>query len=326
VRDALVDDYLQTSNPHVFAAGDVTTAPQFVYIAAHQGALAAENALTVPPRRLDLTALPRVTFTAPQIAAVGLTEQAATGAGHRVKTTVLPLSAVAPPVVNHDTRGLVKMVADADTDRLLGVHLDGIFRAETDPAVSWLGLPLLRLLARGEPVSVDELAATTGRPPELIRRALAGHADIEYDDEGRIVGNGLTLRRTHHRFEVDGRRLYTWCALDTLVYPSMLGRPARVESPCHATGVPIRLVVEPDRVAQVEPDTAVVSLVPTGDRSAIRSSFCDQVHFFASAEAATGWLDQHPGGSVVPVADAQRLGRPIIQSLPVVGGTTSSCC
>lgn len=114
---------LRTSNPVVFAAGDVTSAPQFVYVAAHHGALAAENALPGRTRRVDLAALPRVTFTAPQIAAAGLTEAQARDAGHAVKTSVLPLTAVPRALVNHDTRGLIKIVADEATDKILGVHV-----------------------------------------------------------------------------------------------------------------------------------------------------------------------------------------------------------
>ncbi|NEE04535.1 mercury(II) reductase [Phytoactinopolyspora halotolerans] len=119
----VVDAYLRTSNPHVYAAGDVTSAPQYVYLAAQQGALAAENALTGVDARMDMTALPRVTFTTPQIAAAGLGEHAAIAAGHQVKTSVLPLSAVPRALVNRDTRGLVKIVADTDTDNVLGVHV-----------------------------------------------------------------------------------------------------------------------------------------------------------------------------------------------------------
>lgn len=116
----VVDSRLHTTNPRVWAAGDVTGSPQFVYVAAYQGALAAENALLGSDRPMDLTALPRVTFTAPQLATVGLTEAAAAEAGHRVKTAVLPLDAVPRALVNRETTGLIKLVAEADTDRLLG--------------------------------------------------------------------------------------------------------------------------------------------------------------------------------------------------------------
>lgn len=116
----VVDDRLRTANPRVWAAGDVTGAPQFVYVSAYQGTLAADNALSAADQPVNLTALPRVTFTSPQIASVGLTEAAAAQAGHALKTSVLPLEAVPRALVNRETTGLVKLVADADTDRLLG--------------------------------------------------------------------------------------------------------------------------------------------------------------------------------------------------------------
>lgn len=121
--EILVNEYLQTSNPDIYAAGDVTLAPQFVYVAAYEGALAAENALQGNHRLVDLSASPAVTFTHPAIATVGLTEAQATAAGHRVKATVLPADAVPRAIVNRDTRGTFKIVADAQTDQVLGVHV-----------------------------------------------------------------------------------------------------------------------------------------------------------------------------------------------------------
>jgi len=120
--EILVDDCLRTSNARVFAAGDVTLGPQYVYVAAYEGALAAENALG-GDRVLDLRAVPGVTFTTPSIATVGLTEEAARRAGHDVKATTLPLDAVPRALVNREPYGLFKVVADAHTDEVLGVHV-----------------------------------------------------------------------------------------------------------------------------------------------------------------------------------------------------------
>ncbi len=119
----VVDEQLRTSNPKVFAAGDCTSAPQFVYVAASQGATAADNALQAGGKMIDHRGIPRVTFTDPQIASVGLTETQALEAGHGVKSTTMPLSAVPRALVNRDTRGLIKMVADSSTDKILGVHV-----------------------------------------------------------------------------------------------------------------------------------------------------------------------------------------------------------
>jgi mercuric reductase len=119
----VVDAGLATSNPAVWAAGDVTTTPQFVYVAAAAGHIAAENALRAAGRALDLRTMPRVTFTTPPIASVGLTEQAARDAGHAVMTSVLPLESVPRALVNRDTTGAVKLVADESTGELLGAHV-----------------------------------------------------------------------------------------------------------------------------------------------------------------------------------------------------------
>ncbi|WP_144663328.1 organomercurial lyase MerB [Paenarthrobacter nicotinovorans] len=171
----------------------------------------------------------------------------------------------------------------------------------------WLWLPLLKLLAQGDPVDVNDLTAATGRTTEEIRASLETMADTEYDGSGRIIGQGLTQRPTQHRFEVDGEQLYTWCALDTLIFPTLLGGSARIESAYKSTGAPVRVRVDKAGVTSVEPATAVVSLVNPEDMSSVRSSFCNQVHFFASPEEAEPWLINHPDGTVIPVDEAYRL-------------------
>lgn len=90
---------------------------------AYGGGLAAENALRGAGRIYDLSALPRVTFTSPQIASVGLSERQARENGFSVKTTVLRLKDVPRAIVSRDTRGLIKLVAEEDTGRLLGAHV-----------------------------------------------------------------------------------------------------------------------------------------------------------------------------------------------------------
>ncbi|MFQ5535044.1 MAG: mercury(II) reductase [Sphingomonadales bacterium] len=119
----LVNDHLQTTNPKIHAAGDVTGRDQFVYMAAYGARLAAENALDGNRRVYDASAMPVVTFTDPQVASVGLTEQQARAEGMAVKTTVLPLDYLPRALAARDTRGLIKLVADKQTDRLLGAHV-----------------------------------------------------------------------------------------------------------------------------------------------------------------------------------------------------------
>jgi len=110
---------MQTSRPGVYAAGDVTNRDQFVYMAAYGAKLAARNAIG-GAEYYDNAAMPWVVFSDPQVAGVGLTEAQAQEAGHPVKTSVLGLDNVPRALAARDTRGLIKLVADARTDRLLG--------------------------------------------------------------------------------------------------------------------------------------------------------------------------------------------------------------
>lgn len=118
-----IDDYAKTTNARIYAAGDVTLGPQFVYVAAYQGRVAAGNALGGQKEKLDLAIVPGVTFTAPAVATVGLTEQQAKENGYDVLTSVLPLEAVPRAQVNRETTGVFKLVADAKTRQLLGGHI-----------------------------------------------------------------------------------------------------------------------------------------------------------------------------------------------------------
>src|SRR5262245_9634713 len=81
---------------------------------------------------------------------------------------------------------------------------------------------LLPLLAEGQPVAPQRLAEVLGRPHPEVMAALRQLPGIEWDGHSNIAGAGLTLRPTPHRFAVDGRMLYTWCALDALMFPSLL--------------------------------------------------------------------------------------------------------
>lgn len=119
----VVDDRMRTSKSGVYAAGDVTGRDQFVYMAAYGAKLAARNALNGDSLVYDNTAMPWVVFTDPQIAGVGLSERQARQRGFDVKTSVVPLDQVPRAIAARDTRGLIKLVADRDTDRVLGAQI-----------------------------------------------------------------------------------------------------------------------------------------------------------------------------------------------------------
>lgn len=115
-----VNDMMQTSNPNIYAAGDVTDRDQFVYMAAYGAKIAATNALAKGQAAYDNAAMPWVVFTDPQVAGAGLSEAEAWEAGYDVKTSIVPLDQVPRALAARDTRGLIKLVADKGTDKLLG--------------------------------------------------------------------------------------------------------------------------------------------------------------------------------------------------------------
>ena len=118
----VVDDHLRTSVPHIYAAGDCTNAPQFVYVAAAAGTRAAIN-MTGGDAALDLSTVPAVVFTDPQVATVGLTEAQANKLGMETDSRTLTLDNVPRALANFDSRGFIKLVADKNTGRLLGAQV-----------------------------------------------------------------------------------------------------------------------------------------------------------------------------------------------------------
>jgi mercuric reductase len=118
-----VDDHMRTSRSGVYAAGDVTGTDQFVYMAAYGAKLAAMNAMNSDSLIYDNAAMPAVVFTDPQVASVGLTEAGAKAAGYTVRTSILTLDNVPRALAARDTRGLIKLVADGKSNRLLGAHI-----------------------------------------------------------------------------------------------------------------------------------------------------------------------------------------------------------
>jgi mercuric reductase len=118
----LVDQRLCTSVPHIYAAGDCTSLPQLVYVAAASGTRAAINMLG-GDAALDLSVVPAVVFTSPQVATVGLTEEEAQAQDIEAESRTLRLEDVPRALANFDTRGFVKLVAERGSGRLLGAHV-----------------------------------------------------------------------------------------------------------------------------------------------------------------------------------------------------------
>ncbi len=126
----LVNREMRTAASHVWAGGDVIGEPMLETVAAKEGAVAAENALTHAHKRIDYRSVPRGVFTSPQVASVGLTEKEAEENGFKCSCRTLSMKDVPKALIINDTRGLIKMVIDAETHRILGVHILSPFAAD----------------------------------------------------------------------------------------------------------------------------------------------------------------------------------------------------
>ena len=130
----MVDAYLRTSVPHIWAAGDVigreTQSQVATPVGAHDGGIAASNALAGTNRRVDHTVIPRTIFTDPQVAVVGLTDEEANARGIACQCNTIPLSVVPRAGAIRDTRGVIKMVLERPTRRVVGVSMLGVNAGE----------------------------------------------------------------------------------------------------------------------------------------------------------------------------------------------------
>ncbi len=128
--EVVADEFLRTNVPHIFAAGDVIGrqhgSQMATPVGSRHGGIAAHNALSGEAMRtVDHRVVPRVIFTDPQVATVGMTELQATAAGHRYWCNTVPMSLVPRAGAIRDTRGIIKMVADAESGEVLGVSMVG---------------------------------------------------------------------------------------------------------------------------------------------------------------------------------------------------------
>jgi alkylmercury lyase len=184
---------------------------------------------------------------------------------------------------------------------------------ELDHEQRRLALATYRRLARGIPASPVEIAEDAGIETEKAQRILADWIGVYSDEAKRVIGFwGLTIAKMVHRFEVDGTQLYTWCAWDTLFLPELLGKSARVESVCEASGKPVRLTVSPKRVESVDPASVCISfLTPDSSRSQqdIVRNFCHYVHFFRSRKDCEAWIARRPGTFILSLDEATELAR-----------------
>lgn len=187
-------------------------------------------------------------------------------------------------------------------------------------AAGRLATELYRQLAEGEPVPLQNLASALEGAVEDVRALLESEqlkGWVFYDEDDRVIGfRGLAIRDMPHRFEVEGKTLFTWCAVDSLFIPPIIGKSALVESQDPRTGRLIRLTVTPDGVESVDPPETVMSYL-VGDREVVKTNpenvmaaFCHHIFFLESPEVGDEWAAEHGHGAfLVSLEEAFELGR-----------------
>lgn len=172
----------------------------------------------------------------------------------------------------------------------------------------WVGwIKLQKLLLEGRPISPDRIAASLHLTPKEVADLIEG---AELDEDGNVVGFGLSLVPTPHSYRMDGRQYYVWCAADAITFPLLHKRATVIESPDPISGEKISLTSTPEGVLDVNPATTVVSWVPgTDSPDHIRAKFCNFTHFFTSMATAAEYVAQHPGLVVVPIEQVFQIGQ-----------------
>lgn len=163
-----VDGHMQTDEPGIYAIGDIVPTPQLAHVASAEGMLAVEHIAGKPVKPINYDRVPGVTYCDPQVASVGLTERKAKERGHKVKVGKFPFMGVGKAAIEGEREGFVKIVADAQYDEILGVH---ILHAAAGELVSE-GVAVLN----GE-MTVEDLAHSIHPHPTLSESFLeAAHA------------------------------------------------------------------------------------------------------------------------------------------------------
>lgn len=183
---------------------------------------------------------------------------------------------------------------------------------------------ILSLLARGRPVSLREVAENV-RISQEEARALLTRYESEFDSESNLIGLGLTQVPTPHMFEVNGRKLYAWCAADTLLFPIILGQTAHVQTLDPVSGAKISLTITPEGVQEIEPSNAVLSW-STSVEEGVRGSFCNFTHWFASQETARKYASKHRGLTILTADQAQEIFKNMVKKGEILRRRKNPAC
>jgi dihydrolipoamide dehydrogenase len=119
------DEFMRTTEPGVYAIGDVVPTPMLAHVASSEGILAVEHIAKKEVQPINYDRVPSATYCYPEVASVGLTEKKAIERGYEVKVGTFPFSAINKASISEEGIGMVKIVSDKKYDEVLGVHMVG---------------------------------------------------------------------------------------------------------------------------------------------------------------------------------------------------------
>jgi hypothetical protein len=300
-----VDAFPRTTAPHIFAAGDVIgremNSQMATPVGSRDGRIAVHNALSRESMlQVDHRVIPRVMFTDPQAAVVGLTEEAAVAAGHPCWCNTLPMALVPRAGAIRETWGVIKMVADATTGEVLGVSMVGHSAGEIIHEAA------MALQFRANLRDFIEHVL------EACRTLEAYDLIIWRDDEARIVSaypfSGLP---TAHQVLMAGHKtLYAMCAIDALGIPFMLGQGGSIRSTCFFCRQPVRVHIQDDLLQGAQPSTIVV-WSSNRDGCCVAEVRCPLMNFFCDEGHLHAWLATSPDeqGTTLRLMEALDVGK-----------------
>lgn len=164
-------------------------------------------------------------------------------------------------------------------------------------------------IANGRALPLAEVAAHLRLAPEQFQaliEQLARQGRLTLDETGTAIAGaaGLSLFPSRHTLILNGRRLFTWCALDAVGIPAGLGADARVLSQCMHCGAPIHVTISEGKLAEMSPASLSIAIVPPDESRAVRDGICTEMGFSCGCQRATNgerlWIS---------VEDAMELGR-----------------
>jgi dihydrolipoamide dehydrogenase len=154
----LVDGHMRTDAPHLYAIGDIVPGYALAHVASHEAVLAVETIAGLDPDPIRMDLMPRVTFSRPEIASVGLSEAEAAASGRAIRVGSFPFRALGKATIVGEVDGFAKFVADAQTGELLGAHIIGAHAGDL------LAEPTFARLVEG---TVEEIAMSVHPHPTL---------------------------------------------------------------------------------------------------------------------------------------------------------------